>query len=94
MVERVKHEPDWWTTTSSAIHTGGQINRLELNCDGTSLEASINGVRVGAVSDPAFSSGQLWIGMGQSAPGVTPPPGTPPGATIEAHFADLVVTQQ
>ena len=37
------------------------------------------------------SYGSGWVSR---RPGVTPPPGTPPGATIEAHFGNLVVTQQ
>jgi len=81
------------TLTSSAIRDGSQTNRLELTCQGTAIEASINGVQLVSLSDPEYSAGGLWMGAGQ-----VPPTGsgsaTAIGSPIAVRFTNLVVTQR
>ena len=70
--------------SSSAFHTGGQINRLELNCRGTGLSARINGTDVATASDNTFAEGRIALGVGSYSR---------QQAQREATFSDLVITQ-
>jgi len=82
-------------TPSAAIHRGNQTNHLELSCQGTLIEGTINGVPVASVVDNTFSSGQFWIGMGQAAATINPSGSTTSvGIIIEARYSNLVVTQR
>jgi len=79
--------------SSAAIHTGEQTNRLELNCHGDTLDASINDVPVASITDATFREGQMWIGLGHMGPG-SPVFTSPLVAPVEGHFSNLVVTQR
>ncbi len=70
-------------TLSSAIRRGTQTNRLELICSGNTIAARINGTQVASVQDSSYGEGRMWIG----AVGFE-------GATVDARFDNLVVTQQ
>ena len=87
--------------TSPAIHTGVEPNQLQLECHGSTIDASINGRQVASVHDYTFRSGQMWIEVGKMPspvpvlPGEAgqPPLSTPAGGAVEGHFSNLVVTQ-
>lgn len=70
------------STPSPAILRGTALNRISLQCSGTTLTAAINGKQVGQVQDNRYHSGRLSIGAGGE------------NLTAEAHFRNLVVTQQ
>lgn len=66
------------------INPGGEPNRLELTCSGTTISGSINGVEVARVEDNSYAWGRAGIGaFAQPAEGV-----------FEARFDNLVITQQ
>jgi len=66
--------------TSTAIHLGDAVNRLELSCVGPTISASINGTPVASVQDATYTSGQTLFGLN--------------GGGSTARFDNLVVTQQ
>jgi dienelactone hydrolase len=80
--------------TSPVIHQGSQVNRIELTCQGTTIQASVNGTVVASATDGTFSAGQFWIGVVQLPAGTVGVSATAAGSTIEASFANLVVTQR
>jgi hypothetical protein len=79
--------------TSSAIHTGGETNKLELRCQSQRVEGLINGVSVVSVADYTYQSGALWFGVGQASSPSTGGPLTTSG-NIRAQFSSVLVTQQ
>jgi hypothetical protein len=76
---------------SPLIHAGSASNAVELSCQGPRIAASINGERAAQVTDYSFTSGAALIGAGQSAAHVDRAARTPPGATIQAEFSNVVV---
>ncbi len=70
------------STASPAILRGTALNRITLQCGGTTLTVFINGKQVGQAQDNRYRSGRLAIGAGGE------------NLTAEAHFRNLVVTQQ
>jgi hypothetical protein len=85
---------------SVAIRGGTETNRLELSCEGSTIEARINGMLIASVSTGAYSEGEAWIGMGQVRPGqvqqglFVEEPLTPVGEPIEVRFTNLVIQQK
>jgi hypothetical protein len=73
---------------SPVVHQGGSSNHAELDCHGTVITARINGETVATVSDNTFSSGQMWIAVGETAGGPSS------GVRPTARFSNLVVTAQ
>jgi hypothetical protein len=71
-------------TTSSVIRRGGERNRLELSCSGSTIAVRINGTPVVSVQDSTYREGRMWIGVGSYKE----------GATAEARFDNLLVTPQ
>ncbi len=51
-----------WELTG-ALRGGGATNRLELSCQGTTISATINGVRVADVQDDVLAYGRAAIGL-------------------------------
>ncbi|HZQ35431.1 MAG TPA: hypothetical protein VFD32_05825, partial [Dehalococcoidia bacterium] len=70
------------STRSPAIQRGSGVNRITLQCSGTTLTAVINGTQVGQAQDTRYRSGRLSIGV------------TAENFGAEGHFRNLVVTQQ
>jgi dienelactone hydrolase len=73
---------------ASAARLGGASNRLELGCRGTTIVARINSQTVATVQDNTFSSGQMWIAVGET-------PGEPGGGVRPVgRFRNLLITQE
>lgn len=70
-----------WSATA-AIRRGGQTNRLEIHCAGTSIGAVINGQVEPTVEDGRYASGRFWIGTGVN------------DGVGEARFDNLVIQQR
>lgn len=70
---------------SGAIRRGGERNRLELTCAGSTIDAVVNGQVVASVQDETYPQGQVLLGVGVF-PGL--------GAPAEAYFDELVVTRR
>lgn len=70
---------------SGAIRRGGEWNRLELTCAGSTIDAVVNGQVVASVQDEVYPQGQALLGVGIF-------PGQ--GAPAEAYFDELVVTRR
>jgi hypothetical protein len=56
-------------TYSTAIKTGGQINRVLAVCQGSELALHVNGALLAAVTDDAYASGDVGIGAGSGPQG-------------------------
>jgi hypothetical protein len=86
--------------TSSAIRGGTATNRLELICEGSTIEARINGIPIASVSAGVYWEGEVWVGMGQVRQGESQnglfieEPLTPVGDPIEVRFTNLVIEQR
>ena len=68
---------------SPVIKTGTQTNRLELSCVGSTIAARINGTLVATAQDSSFTSGDMYVALLPAG-----------GQTAEAHFDNLVITEQ
>jgi serine/threonine protein kinase len=68
---------------SPALRDGERPNRLELSASGSTISASINGLRVAEVHDEAHRAGTLWLGVH-----------TPGEASVEAVLAGFQVVQR
>jgi hypothetical protein len=70
---------------SGAIRRGGEWNRIELTCAGSTIDAIVNGQVVASVQDATYPRGQGILGVGIF-------PGQ--GAPAEANFDNLLVTRR
>jgi hypothetical protein len=66
---------------SALLHTDGTPDRLELECNGPTLTARVNGQEVATAENSDYAVGGWLIGAGA------------PGAPFEAHFTDLQVSR-
>ncbi|MEE8389206.1 MAG: hypothetical protein V3S14_00200 [Anaerolineae bacterium] len=69
---------DW--TTSDAINQGNATNHIQAMCNGSTLELSVNGQRLGSAEDSTFSAGDIAFSAT-----------TYEETMAEIHFDDLVV---
>jgi hypothetical protein len=70
--------------TTDIIHPGEELNRLELICAGTTIQAWINGQLVASVEDATYRAGFMTIGGGSFASSPV---------TVEVQFDNVVITE-
>jgi hypothetical protein len=69
-------------TESGVIRQGNAENRIQVTCDGSTLELSVNGQRLATAQDSTFTSGDIALTATSYE-----------DTSTEIHFDDLVVSQ-